>query len=70
EKPTVSSGIRVGTPALTTRGMKEADMAVVAAFIGRSLDRATDDAALKAIHGEVTEFTRAFPLYASRLAAR
>jgi glycine hydroxymethyltransferase len=67
EKPTVSSGVRIGTPALTTRGMKEADMATVARFIGRALDHAADDAALATIHGEVTEFTKAFPLYASRL---
>jgi glycine hydroxymethyltransferase len=67
EKPTVSSGVRIGTPALTTRGMKEADMAHVARFIGSALDHASDDAALAKIHGEVAEFTKAFPLYASRL---
>jgi glycine hydroxymethyltransferase len=38
EKPTVSSGVRVGTPAITTRGMKTADMAVVAKLIGKALD--------------------------------
>ncbi|MBL8921679.1 MAG: serine hydroxymethyltransferase [Myxococcaceae bacterium] len=67
EKPTISSGVRVGTPALTTRGMKEAEMATVAKLIGRALDAAADDAALAKIKGEVTDFTKSFPLYASRL---
>jgi glycine hydroxymethyltransferase len=67
EKPTISSGIRVGTPALTTRGMKEAEMKQVAAFIGQAIAAQADDAALKKIHAAVTEFTRGFPLYASRL---
>ncbi|MFO0597664.1 MAG: serine hydroxymethyltransferase [Myxococcaceae bacterium] len=67
EKPTVSSGVRVGTPAITTRGMKTADMATVAKFIGRALDASTDAAALAKIRAEVKEFTSSFPLYASRL---
>ena len=67
EKPTVSSGVRVGTPALTTRGMKEAEMGQVAKYIGRALDHAADEAALAKVKAEVAEFTRAFPLYASRL---
>ncbi len=67
EKPTISSGVRIGTPALTTRGLKAADMAVVAKFIGRALDHASDEAALKTVRAEVSEFTRSFPLYASRL---
>ena len=67
EKPTVSSGVRIGAPALTTRGMKEADMATVATLIGKALDHATDDAVLTKVRGEVAEFTKSFPLYASRL---
>ncbi|MBL8934026.1 MAG: serine hydroxymethyltransferase, partial [Archangium sp.] len=67
EKPTVSSGVRIGVPALTTRGMQAADMARVAALIGKALDNAADDAVLTTVRGEVAEFTRAFPLYASRL---
>lgn len=67
EKPTVSSGVRVGTPAITTRGMKTADMAVVAKLIGKALDAHADPAALTKIRDEVKEFTRAFPLYLSRL---
>ncbi len=67
EKPMVTSGVRVGTPALTSRGMREAEMATVGAFIGEALDHAQDEARLAAIRGKVTEFTRGFPLYASRL---
>ena len=67
EKPTVSSGVRVGTAAITTRGMVTADMAKVAGFIGRALDHHADEAALAKIRDEVKDFTRAFPLYQSRL---
>ncbi|MBM4778876.1 MAG: serine hydroxymethyltransferase [Archangiaceae bacterium] len=67
EKPTVSSGVRIGVPALSTRGMKEADMATVATLIGKALDHASDDAVLAKVRGEVAEFTKSFPLYASRL---
>jgi glycine hydroxymethyltransferase len=67
EKPTVSSGIRVGTAAVTTRGMKVEQMANIALFIGRALDGHTDAAALARIRDEVKEFTASFPLYASRL---
>src|SRR5439155_9351081 len=49
EKPNVSSGVRIGTPAVTTRGMKEADMATVAKLIGAALDHARDDAKLQSI---------------------
>ena len=67
EKPTVSSGVRVGTPALTTRGMKTDEMKIVGKLIGRALDQAADVAALAKIHAEVKELTRSFPLYRSRL---
>ncbi|MCE9672925.1 serine hydroxymethyltransferase [Myxococcus stipitatus] len=67
EKPMVTSGVRVGTPALTTRGMREADMAVVGRLIGEALDHAQDDAALARIKGQVKELAQGFPLYASRL---
>jgi glycine hydroxymethyltransferase len=67
EKPMVTSGVRVGTPALTSRGMREADMATVGAFIGQALDSPQDEAKLASIRAQVKEFTRAFPLYASRL---
>ncbi len=67
EKPTVSSGVRVGTPAITTRGLGEPEMAAVARLIGEALDHAGDDARLVKVRGAVRELTRSFPLYRSRL---
>jgi glycine hydroxymethyltransferase len=67
EKPTVSSGVRVGTPALTTRGMTVKDMAVVAKLIGKALDNASDPKVLAKVKDEVKEFTKGFPLYRSRI---
>ncbi|MCK8500368.1 MULTISPECIES: serine hydroxymethyltransferase [Myxococcus] len=67
EKPMVTSGVRVGTPAITTRGMREAQMATVGKLIGAALDAAQDDAALARIRGQVKELAQSFPLYASRL---
>nr|BDT35904.1 serine hydroxymethyltransferase [Myxococcus sp. MH1] len=67
EKPMVTSGVRVGTPAITTRGMREAQMATVGKLIGAALDAAQDDAGLARIRGQVKELAQSFPLYASRL---
>jgi len=67
EKPFVTSGIRVGTPALTTRGMGTGEMRQVASLIGRVLDAPADDAALARVKGEVLELTRRFPLYPDRI---
>jgi glycine hydroxymethyltransferase len=67
EKPMTTSGVRVGTPSLTTRGMREAEMAVVGRLIGEALDHAQDEAGLKRIRGQVKELSQGFPLYASRL---
>ncbi|WP_408889862.1 serine hydroxymethyltransferase [Myxococcus faecalis] len=67
EKPMVTSGVRVGTPAITTRGMREAQMATVGKLIGAALDAAQDDAGLARIRGQVNELAQSFPLYASRL---
>jgi glycine hydroxymethyltransferase len=67
EKPFVTSGIRVGTPALTTRGMGVAEMRRVAALIGRVLDAPADEASLARVKGEVRELTRQFPLYPDRV---
>jgi glycine hydroxymethyltransferase len=63
--PMVASGIRVGTPAVTTRGMKEADMDTVGALILRALDAHADDVTLSAIKREVESLCERFPLYSA-----
>jgi glycine hydroxymethyltransferase len=65
QSPFVTSGIRLGTPALTTRGFREPEMARVAELIDEVLLR-KDDATLTRVKGEVRELTDAFPLYAER----
>jgi len=65
--PMVASGIRVGTPALTTRGMREAEMEQVGALVARVLAAPDDDRALGAVKAEVERLCRQFPLYADRL---
>ncbi|MGA2218294.1 MAG: serine hydroxymethyltransferase [Terracidiphilus sp.] len=67
--PLKPSGIRVGTPALTTRGMKEAEMRQIAAWIGKALEQRNDDAALERIRGDVAGLANQFPLYAWRRAS-
>jgi len=64
--PTVTSGIRLGTPAVTTRGMREAEMVQIAGLIDRVLGRLGDAAAEAAVRGEVQELTGRFPLYPDR----
>ena len=65
EKPFVTSGLRIGTPAITTRGMKEADMEKVADFIDRAINHHADENYLAAEAKEVEKFLEKFPLYAS-----
>jgi glycine hydroxymethyltransferase len=62
--PKVTSGIRLGTPALTTRGMKEPEMRQVAAFIHAVLSAPDDKDRLQQIEGQVKEFCRGYPLFA------
>ena len=63
EKPLVTSGIRVGTPAVTTRGMKEPEMVRIAALINKALEKADDAAHLSRVKSEVSELARQFPIY-------
>ena len=63
KSPNITSGIRVGTPAVTTRGFKEADALQTVAWIDRAVIAATDDAALARIKAEINEYMKGFPLY-------
>ncbi len=65
--PFVTSGIRIGTPATTSRGLKEAEMLQVAGWIDRALKNIGNDAELAQIRAEVKELCKKFPLYAHRL---
>ena len=63
KSPFVTSGIRLGTPAMTTRGLAEADCVVMVALIDRVLSRLGDEQTLRQVRGEVGALTAAFPLY-------
>jgi glycine hydroxymethyltransferase len=65
--PFVTSGVRIGTPAVTTRGMKEPEMAIIADLIARALDHVSDAAALRSIADAVGELCGKFPVYPHRL---
>lgn len=70
QKPMTTSGVRVGTPAVTTRGMKEADMANIAALIDRALLNQDNDGELAKIKSDVASLVSAFPLYPGDLVLR
>jgi glycine hydroxymethyltransferase len=61
--PMVASGIRVGTPAVTTRGMREAEMETIGELFTRALQSPDDDRALNVVRAEVESLCRKFPLY-------
>ncbi len=61
-KPMDPSGVRIGTPAITTRGMKEKDMEILADFMLTAIERRGDSAALRTLHEEVKVFCKKFPV--------
>ena len=65
--PMITSGIRIGTPAVTTRGMKEPEMARIAELIDRVLSRPGDGGVEATVRNQVQELTAQFPLYPERL---
>jgi glycine hydroxymethyltransferase len=67
--PTITSGIRIGTPAITTRGMKAPEMRQIAELIDRTLSARGDAMVEAAVRAEVQELTSRFPLYPDRLGA-
>lgn len=64
ESPFVTSGIRIGTPAVTTRGMKEGDMKTIAHFIDTVLKNPLDEKHLVSVKQDVENFSKSFPMYA------
>ena len=63
KSPFITSGIRVGVPAITTRGLRQADMQQVVNWLDRVLVSPDDEAVIATVKGEVNEFMKAFPLY-------
>ncbi|MFH1386520.1 MAG: serine hydroxymethyltransferase [bacterium] len=63
EKPTITSGLRLGTPALTTRGMKEGEMKTIADLIAKVLKNTDNESAKKEVTQAITELSKQFPLY-------
>jgi glycine hydroxymethyltransferase len=61
--PFVTSGVRIGTPALTSRGMKETEMKTIAKWIGQVLKNAADEKTLSNVHSSVRELCHSFPIY-------
>jgi glycine hydroxymethyltransferase len=63
QKPMVASGVRIGTPAITTRGLREPDMQVLAGLMARVLDSRGDTAVIDQVRNEVKEICSRFPIY-------
>jgi glycine hydroxymethyltransferase len=62
--PFITSGVRIGTPAVTTRGMKEDDMAIIAGFINETLTFRDDEEKIGEMQKKIEQFTSKFPLFA------
>ena len=69
QKPFIASGVRIGTPAVTTRGMDQKDMQRIAQWIGDALASKDDEKALRGIREDIRKFCKRFPLYKERLRA-
>ncbi len=67
QKPMITSGIRIGTPAMTTRGFKEIEAERLAHLIADVLDAPADEAVIARVRGEVAKLTAAFPVYGSQV---
>ena len=65
ESPFVTSGIRIGSPAITTRGFKEEEAKIVANLIADVLDNPTDEAVVSATKAKVHALTARFPVYSA-----
>jgi glycine hydroxymethyltransferase len=63
ESPFVTSGIRLGTPAITTRGFKEKEASIVGEFIADVLDSPEDKSIINKVRNNVSELTKKFPVY-------
>ena len=63
KSPFVTSGIRIGVPAITTRGMKEKDMETVVELVDRVLMKIDDEKTIRSVSDEVKQWMKQFPLY-------
>jgi glycine hydroxymethyltransferase len=68
--PFITSGVRIGTPAVTSRGMKEAEMDIIADLIFRALQKVGDEKALAAVGDDVRDLCAKFPIYQRRLSGK
>ena len=70
KSPMVTSGIRIGTPAITTRGLTEKEMGVIVQLIDEALENRTDISAMERIKGKVKEMMGVYPLFNSTEAVK
>jgi glycine hydroxymethyltransferase len=69
KSPLITSGIRIGTPAITTRGMKKLQMGIVAEFIDRVIVSRTNSTVLTQVSNEVKNLCTSFPLYSDLMSS-